>query len=198
VALDSFHQSLLNAEDEESLILGLLSVVFWGYVSGADGRINANRALSKCRVILFGRKNAQAQRAEEIVAHLRRSRDLLRSSQISDALREAQEVKFLGMSFASKVLTFMNPTIGAVYDDVISQRHRTHCDPEIRSMFVATGLSSSKQRQEQCDVYGRWCHWCLKMAGDLNTRQITWTDWDGSEHKWRAVDIERAFFALGR
>jgi hypothetical protein len=34
LALDSFHQTLLNAEDEESLIHGLLSVVFWGYVSG--------------------------------------------------------------------------------------------------------------------------------------------------------------------
>jgi hypothetical protein len=27
---------------------------------------------------------------------------------------------------------------------------------------------------------------------------MKWIDWDATEHGWRAVDVERAFFALGR
>jgi hypothetical protein len=30
----------------------------------------------------------------------------------------------------------------------------------------------------------------------MNQKQYKWKDWDGSEQKWRAVDVERGFFAL--
>ena len=32
----------------------------------------------------------------------------------------------------------------------------------------------------------------------LNASHWHWVDWDGSVHPWRAVDVERAYFALGR
>jgi hypothetical protein len=109
-----FHHALLNGAHDEDLIHGLLSVVFWGFASGTDGRVNSMRALSRSRAILSGRKNVIPQNAEQIVEYLRKTRGLLEASCIADALREAQKIKFLGMAFASKVLAFISPSIAAV------------------------------------------------------------------------------------
>lgn len=39
----------------------------------------------------------------------------------------------------------------------------------------------------------------LKEGKELNeSASSSWLDWDGTSHKWRAVDVERAFFALHR
>jgi hypothetical protein len=102
------------------------------------------------------------------------------------------------MSFATKLLMFMNPSVAAVYDDVISQRLRTNVDPALQNMYVSTGLASSTRRQRQCDTYRDWCMWCREQADAINSGKIKWVDWNGDEHQWRAVDVERAFFALGR
>jgi hypothetical protein len=196
--LDMFHHGLLNSERDDELMHGLLSVVFWGFASGTNGRVHAMFALSKSRVILYGRKNVSPQKAEQIIEHLRKARELLRTSRIADALQEAQEMNFLGMSFASKVLTFMNPNIAAVYDAVISDRLKTHSSSDLKSLFVPTKRTISKKgRMYQGITYERWCQWCLKKAEALNASRIKWTDWDKDECNWRAVDVERAFFALG-
>ena len=60
IALDEFHRELLRSKDENDLLHGLMSVVFWGFASGTDGRINARRALSRSNSILQGRSNTQS------------------------------------------------------------------------------------------------------------------------------------------
>ena len=195
--LDTYHDQLLNSERDDDLPLGLLSVVFWGYASGVDGRVNPMFALSRSRRILCGRKNVSPQKVEEVIAHLRRARELLKTSRIADALQEAQEIRFLGMSFASKVLTFMNPNIAAVYDSIVSNR-LGGSSSDLKSLFVSTRPTNSRKgRMHQGIIYERWCRWCLKMAESLNASSMKWTDWNGVEYDWRAVDVERAFFALG-
>jgi len=78
--LDTYHDQLLNSERDDDLLLGLLSVVFCGYASGVDGRVNPMFALSRSRRILCGRKNVSPQKVEEVIAHLRRARELLKTS----------------------------------------------------------------------------------------------------------------------
>jgi hypothetical protein len=110
--VDEFHRGLLQSENEDDLIHGLLSVAFWGFSSGVDGRLNAPRALSRAKAIVFGRKNALPQPKNEIIAHIERSRELLNASQIAEALLEAEQIKFLRMSFASKLLdAVMGPAL---------------------------------------------------------------------------------------
>ena len=118
--LDEFHHGLLQSEDETDLLHGLLSVVFWGFASGADGRLHLPRALSRAEVIVSGRNNALRQADTAIIAHLKRSRKSLNGSRIAEALLEAEQIKFVKMSFASKLLTSMQPNMAAVYDSVVS------------------------------------------------------------------------------
>jgi len=130
--LDEFHRGLLQSDDEEELFHGLLSVVFWGFASGSNGRLNAPRALSRARAILIGRKRSSPQAANDIVSHLRRGRELLKASKFAEALVEVEQIKYLQMAFASKVLTFMEPQAAAVYDEVISLRDRSSASKLIR------------------------------------------------------------------
>jgi hypothetical protein len=198
-SLDEFHRALLQSDNEEDLFHALLSVVFWGFASGSNGRLNAPRALSRAKAILIGRKNSAPQAANEIISHLRRSRELLTTSRIAEALLEAERIKYLQMAFASKLLTFMEPQIAAVYDEVISLRLEKQTDPELRSLFVTTKIPASKDAKlSQAKTYADWCGWCLKTASNLNAKGVTWVDWNATDHSWRAVDVERAFFALGR
>jgi hypothetical protein len=85
-SLDEFHRALLQSDNEEDLFHALLSVVFWGFASGSNGRLNAPRALSRAKASLIGRKNSAPQAANEIISHLRRSRELLTTSRIAEAL----------------------------------------------------------------------------------------------------------------
>jgi hypothetical protein len=197
--LDEFHRALLNSGNDEESMHGLLSVVFWGFASGTEGRITAERALARCSAIISGRENAKPQASEEVISHLATTHDLLNKNRISDALQEGMKIKFLGMSFASKVIAFMNPSIAAVYDDVISSRLQNSTEPILQDMYVSTKLAHShKARMEQGSKYEKWCEWCSAKAGALNHQHILWTDWNGVKRPWRAVDVERAFFALGR
>jgi hypothetical protein len=196
VSLDEFHRKLLNDERDESLIHGLLSVVFWGFASGVNGRVNAERALAKSKAIVLGRKNAAAQDIGEILEHLREVSKAVKTRRIYDALLATQRIKFLGMSFGSKVVAFMNPTIAGVYDAIISNKLKHHTDAILRSLHISTTSTHSEvKRLEQCGVYEKWCRWCSAEAEALNGAACKWTDWDGAEFEWRAVDVERAFFS---
>ena len=122
---------------------------------------------------------------------------MLNASQIAEALREATQIKFLQMAFASKLLTFMAPNLAAVYDDVISGRLADTA--ELQNLFVSTKNPTSKAAKlKQENIYANWCRWCVEKADNLNANSITWRDWNATEHSWRAVDVERAWFALGR
>jgi hypothetical protein len=178
---------------------GLLSAVFWGFASGVDGRINVGRAVARSRAFILGRKNLSAQEPETILTHLRKTRELLKAVRIGDALRTARNIQFLGMSFASKIVMFMNPTVAAVYDSIISNRLRFQTDSQLRALYVPTSWAGSIGiKTAQSDAYERWCHWCREKADALNCAAFKWKDWNGTEHDWRAVDVERAVFALGR
>jgi hypothetical protein len=91
----------------------------------------------------------------------------------------------------------MNPTIAAVYDAVISNMLKVHTSPDLKTLFISTKYTNSQKGMcHQGITYEKWCQWCLKTADTLNAAAKKWTDWNGVENSWRAVDVERAFFAL--
>lgn len=198
-SLDLFHSDLLNGNNDEALLHGLLSVYFWGFASGADGRLRIGRAAGRTAWIVRGKAGMEPQDLRDIVRHVRNARTFLNEGRIAEALLSMMEVKHFGMSFGSKVLAFTRPTAAAVYDAVISERLRSNADPQLRTMYVDPKPTGSlRGRHKQADVYERWCWWCSSKAQELSTADFSWTDWDGSSKAWRTVDVERAFFALGR
>jgi len=194
--LDSYHQQLLLANSDEDLLLGFSSVVFWGYASGTDGIVRPARAMGKVRVFRDGRAGQAANSMDFILTRLKYARDFAKDSKFCEALLELMEIKHIGMSFASKLIMFMNPNSAAVYDSVIAERLSK--TDKLDAMYISTSGSSAKHKIKQSDIYGRWCEFCTTSASKLNESGLQWTDWNADLNRFRAVDVERAFFSLGR
>ena len=195
IELDGFHHALLNSQRADDVLHGLLSVVFWGYVSGTDGKIRKGYALARTSWLSHGKKGFERQDQAEQLAHLISARSLLEKDRLGEALIEVMRIKHLGMAFGSKLLAFLAPDKAAVYDDVISLRLSKSVDETLK---VLGGMAKSSNRRRQAETYERWCNWCRDTAASMNAAGRTWSDWNDTEVGWRAVDAERAFFALGR
>ena len=199
--LDAFHTKLLNSEDCDEILHGILSVQYWGNAAGRDGRLTGF-ALKRARWLVDGKgrdiggsnRNAP-QKREEIVEYFRDARRALRDKEIAVALKSVVRIKFLGMAFATKVLAFTDPLQAGVYDKVISEWLISR--PSLAEMGISTGYTTSRRALEaQAETYEKWCHFCQNQAELLNDAKVLWTDWDEKKYKWRAIDIERAHFSL--
>ena len=131
-----------------------------------------------------------------VLNHLKSARSFIKSGDIGRALFELMKIRYIGMSFASKIVMFMNPSIAAVYDSVISERLKKY--PELKYLYVKVIGTTEKEKTRQCEIYSKWCEFCANTAQKQNACGDIWIDWDSKKNNYRAVDIERAFFALGR
>ena len=188
--LDNFHGQLLASNSETDLKHGLLSIVFWGNVT-------AGYALTRVEQIIKGKGKGHPQNPSEILDHLVSARTLLNNFRIGEALIEILAIDLIGFSFASKLIAFMNPHIAVVYDDKISKHLASRTSPLLREMGGGTDRKdkSQKNKSSQAVLYEKWCDWCRTKAQELNDANSTWQDWDGLEHPWRAIDVERAYFS---
>ena len=173
IELDGCHKELLSSDRPNDRLHGLLSVVFWGYASGSDGIIRPSRALGKARIIIDGHRRSRPQDQDEIQLHLIKTLELVKGEDFHGALLSAMKIKFLGMSFSSKIIAFMAPEKAVVYDSVIASILKEynsvlHVDP-----------SENGNRHTQAKIYADWCDDCRKKSEELNQKKIQWTDWDG-------------------
>ena len=113
-----------------------------------------------------------------------------------DAIRRAMALRHHGLAFASKLLAFISPDTECVYDEVISLRLRASADERLKALHVST--SGQHRMSEKIQAYVGWAELCSKTASRLNAAGVQWIDWNSQAHPWRAVDVERAYFGLGR
>lgn len=197
IELDQYHHELLaKPSDDTDALLALISVVYWGNASGVNGVIRPGRALARVRWITHGKKPAQL--SADVPATLKlikEVRSFAAAGHLHDSLLAAMEIPYLGMSFASKLVMFANPQIGAVYDKVIAGILNEHADRDLRSLYVDPLRQGLSGRKRQAETYARWCDYCSSKATHLNSTRSAWTDWNGVNAAWRAVDVERAVFS---
>jgi len=195
--LDDFHRRLLHGADGE-LLHGLLSAVFWGFASGADGRLHPGRARARASWIINGKSGTIPQLPQEILRILKESFEHLNAGDLQNALTTMVKIQHLGVSFASKVLMFFAPDRAVVYDSIIYSLLRDSDDMALRSIAVDPARRGGSSLSRQASAYASWCHHCTDLARALERAGMSWTDWNGKRvSHWRAVDVERAFFVLG-
>lgn len=193
INLDEYHKGLLHSDLDDDRLIGLLSVVFWGYVAGVNSQINVNRALAKARMILKGKKNTKPQDINEIRDFLRMGVTHSLKGRFDLAIQSFCDLKFIGPSFASKLVAFSCPERAGILDQVVA---RKLCKSEI-PLLVAIGSKFNGQiSSAYSSAYLEWCDWCEEKAAKLNSRGVCWDDWDGSSYPWRSIDVERAVFQL--
>lgn len=200
IGVDRFHTDLLMSDCEQDRLHGLLSCVTWGFVSGTDLLIRPERAFGRAGSLLKGAGAVKpAQPRAEIGALLGQARTAAQAGDLGSALRACLKLKFIGPAFATKIVMMMRPDIAGVLDSVINDRCLGHADPELAAIHGRMEPPTSAATTERfVQRYLAWCNWCARRGDALNAEGRTWPDWDGAEHPWRAVDVERAFFAMGR
>ena len=188
VELDQYHSELLNSDSVNDVILGLASVCYWGnyLVRGHE-----NHNFSVTRLSWFFSGNARATRCLATLGHqyafdrVSSAKVLINHGEYGKALSQIADLPFFSRSFASKVLAFMAPSMIGVYD--------SHIATQLHDLEMAPTGPMNPAAENTFDLS---CQQWQSKADELNNAGKTWTDWDGSQHNFRAVDVERAEFAI--
>lgn len=195
VALDRYHGQLLHSDSDDDVLLGVASVTFWGFAQGRGGRFTTARALSRAKHIA-GQGKRSADDGAAIVEAIRNIIVDLDEGRRADAIARTMRLKHHGLAFGSKLLAFIAPATECVYDEVISLRLEASADERLSALHVAT--VGQHRLAEKARAYAGWAELCTSTAQRLDAAGLPWKDWNGEPQAWRAVDVERAFFGLGR
>lgn len=190
--LDHYHHSLLHSPNPDDRQLGLASVVYWGFFTHGD-------AFARNRVDWHtnGHLATPATTAAVAVARTNQANAHLSHKQAGEAMSSFGGVSQLGRTpFSSKVVAFMAPSIAGVYDNRISGGLANV--PWASHMANCIGSSHSPSVR---NCYQSWCVYLTQVAAQLNMGIAAGHPWRWScgndiGQLWRAVDVERAWFAM--
>ena len=163
---------------------GLANVLYWGYANNPGPRAH--------RVEKF-LKSVTEKMVEDFIS--------VAESQETPELFDIKKIglpQFSGMSFVTKLIMFLNPDRQPVLDMKIAESFSQRSEfPPLEALVFRkradfgkkadTRINITKRNQS---VYGEWASWCRETAASANAES-------GSSGKsFRAVDVERAVFAL--
>lgn len=198
--LDEHHGQMLRSTQDEQVLLGYLSVLYWGHYSTSTGRTNSARALSKVQAAVNGsnyiRLGVACRRRglidftpSEAVRLLREATRLVDLGRFGEAVRVLCALPQLQFAFASKVVAFLAPSTCGVIDSVVAQKQ-----PAFGFKLQGRYVSAVNENFRHYEVY---CDCLAETAATLNQlgKEARWVDRDGRSYPWRAVDVERAMYS---
>ncbi len=190
LALDEYHNNLLNSSNPDENLLGTASIIFWGFYT-----FKTNYALNKLHWHLEGHKNKQPATAFDVSNRLTQARN---EKDPGRALLCLSDISQLGsIPFASKVIAFLKPNTTGIYDNQI---HKGLIDTD---WYITSGIETKIGEVRNKSVqrgYTKWCELISKIADELNSGINAGNDWKwrdpstGTSSLWRAIDVERALF----
>jgi hypothetical protein len=199
-ALESHHRDLLRSVDDREVVLGYLSVIYWGHYSGKDGVARAARAMGKVRLAWNGADRVVKQKSQRMqgvkdlrvnhaAAIVREATKLVDSKKYGEALKELSALPQLNFAFASKICAFLLPERCGVVDSVIAKKWQ-------RFGFQVDGKGFVRSNSHNATKYAAYCAFLRDEANILNKAgsKCEWRDFDGKTRPWRAVDVERAMY----
>ena len=167
-AVEDYIRERLRSHDETETKHGLANIIYWG---------EAQAGYRDYRVSLFLDNVTSGQ--------LRIFIDLVQAGAIScSAIKNIGMPRYSGMSFVSKVMMFHDPETYSVLDNQILKMRDGISGGSLNRLKRSnseSGIRISKTNERE---YLAWCEECRTIAKDQ----------DLGSH--RAVDAERAFFAL--
>lgn len=198
--LDIHHYTHLHSEDDQEVILGIYSVMYWGYItSGA-------KSITRCNWISVGNaNNAEASLTylglDFAVGIIRSCINLLQHSKYGDALTEIRNLPHVGVSFGTKYLAFLDPENVGVLDDKITRHLSAGSYEHLLGKETIKLLEKPKNEtlSEAADRFEAFCKALNVIKKEINETKKQWKDISGSEMcRFRSVDVERALFSIAQ
>ncbi len=162
---------------------GLANVLYWGYANSPGRRVH--------RVEKF-LQNVTEEMVDDFIS--------VAESQETPGLFDIKKIglpQFSGMSFVTKIVMFLDPDRHPVLDLKIAELFsQTSQFPPLKDLVFRKRADFGKKadtciritKKSEC-VYEKWASWCRDTAASVNEES-------GSARSIRAVDVERAVFAL--
>lgn len=198
-ALDAYINQNLQSANDEDVILGYISALFWGHASSADGRDIRPRAHGKIRLAYHGQDRVNRGKKQRIrgiqdigeataVNHIRTAIQHLQNDNYTLAISELNQLPQLQIAFSSKLCTFIAPEKCGVMDSRIAKTF-----PELGFTLRGGYVANSTHNRY---TYTEYCLDLQNRADELNNdpAHARWTDRDGIQRPWRAADVERALY----
>ncbi len=188
-AMERHLYRLFRSANSADVVLGYLSVIYWGHYLGQNGKPNVPRALSRVRLALVGLRN-KGLNDEETAVLIRAAASLLRMRRSELAIMTLMQLPQLKMAFASKVCSFLDSDRHGVIDRVIARKYRMLGFALDAQGFVSNG-------RDNILAYVQYCRFLTRQARSLNSlgSAYRWRERTGPSRRWRAVDVERALYA---
>ena len=193
---ESLHTERLLSHEPLQALLGLASIAYWGFYSGAlnSSRSTPARALVRAAWAANGRPKSRTKHPGPagVQAALQAAARHLAGGDISAAIRSVATLPEFGqLSFASKVLTAMSFERCGVYDRVVSEALHAGQLHDLAISANSGGVTFKKS-----EIYEKWCRLATTRAAEMNShgRERGWNYHGNQQRAWRAVDVERAFF----
>lgn len=190
--LDQYHHDLLHSQNADDRQLGLASVIYWGFYTHGH-----HYASNRVQWHVAGHRGMQPTTANSALNSTNSCAIHLNNNCPGLALSQFLNLSQLGsVPFASKVVSFMAPSIAGVFDNRINDGIE-----RIPSLFHVHGAVKSVGDARCQEKYQAWCSYLTFIASQLNLgiyHGETWC-WSCGEDRrqlWRAVDVERAIFAI--
>jgi len=195
LTLDVYHQRLLTSGTRVDRLLGLASVVYWGFITHND-------PLARTRVNwLFQGQGGQAgANLQNTDTALNNSIAELAARRFGTALNSLNGISQLSRTpFGSKVIAFLSPNTAGVYDNRIMNglNQVTWSITQNRGAELRGGVGNSNE-QRVMRRYHNWCLFLQRVATQLNHlgNDYRWACTEPTPQSWRAIDVERALFQL--
>lgn len=193
--LDNHHHKLLLSEHDSEVLLGIYSVIYWGYItSGA-------KSVTRCDWLSVGNaKNNDHSLSyhgkDYAVNIIRESKKLLDKSDYVGALLEIRKLPHIGVSFGTKLLAFIDPENVGVLDEKILRHLSTGSFCHVLEETVIVRLN---KKNNSANKFQDYCESLNVIKIQLNNKGFGWCDVSGAKlSRFRAIDVERALFSIAK
>lgn len=174
-AVEMYIGKQLRERETEAVKEGLANVLYWGYANSPG--------LRNHRVERF-RSNATEKGISDFIA--------VTGPKNTPGLLDIKKIglpEFSGLSFVSKIMMFLDPGRCPVLDLKIAKAFsQSDKFPPLKNLVFHDNTIPITVHNES--VYEKWASWCRDTAASVNAES------DSSGNSVRAVDVERAVFAL--
>ena len=178
---------LLCSGDTWKVKDGLSKVLYWGYAN--DPRWKSTKPKNFWEIPC-------AELEDGLKGFVQLARELAGSSIVPSAgyllkIRDLGIPQFGRVSFASKILMFLNPVHYPVLDKKIATAYANSFSSPLQKLrFNPAKDTSIRITKDNAAVYDEWACWCHKIARVVNDSP------QSPCNHFRVVDVERALFTL--
>ena len=170
---------------------GLSQILYWGYYNDPRWKNTRANNFNKIPNVNIKHKLKNFKTLARKIKDAKNNNQILPGKELLLKIKAIEIPQFTsGISFASKILMFLDPKNYPILDRKIANKIMNLCFSSCFPPMHGLKFESIKISSDSARAYETWACWCREIADDVNNIL------ESTRDEIRAVDVERAFFTL--